>query len=209
MFLNSGFFQETDWYTMNQYERKVFDFLLGYRGNEAHFNAISSGTNRDKTDTKNTLDSMLEKQIITKRIDGKFTIYKINHDYKDAILMMLEVYESRIKNYEVEIIKSLKYLNDKKLFVRDLKFVNKTIKNNVKGIVRFTKAIIDVASTVAYIEVFMKLDNEQTKTVRDIQKMAFQTARMTTDRLFDEHIKDQPNLSIYLEFEIPILFTNA
>jgi len=194
---------------MNQYEKRIFDHLLGCNGNEDHFNSISRGTNTDRTDTKNTLDSMLKKQIITKRPDGKFTIYKINHDYKDAVLMMLEIYESRIKNYEDEIIKSLKYLKNKKLFVRDLKFVNKPIKNNVEGIVRFTKAIIDISSTVGYIEVFMKLDSEHAKTVRDIQKTAYHTARKTTDRFFDEHTIDQPNLSTYLEFEIPILFTIA
>ena len=194
---------------MNQYERKVFDFLLGSRDNEAHFNAISGGTKRDKTDTKTTLDSMLDKQIITKRKDGKFIIYKINHDYKDTVLMMFELYDSRIENYEDEIKKYLKYLKRKRLFVKDLKFVNKKIKNNIDGIFRFTKAIIDITSRVAYAEVFMKLDNEQTKTVRDIQKTAFQTARRIIDKLFAEHIEDKSNLSIYLEFEIPILFTIA
>jgi len=209
MFLNNGFFEETDKYTMNTYERKVFDFLRSFRGNEAHFNAISSGTKRDKTDTKTTLDSMIDQQIITKRKDGKFIIYKINPNYKDTFPEILENYKSRIKNYEDEIIKSLEYLKRKKLFVKDLKFADKTIKNNIDGIIRFTKGIIDIASTMGYFEVFMKLDNEQTKTVRDIQKTAFQTARRIIDRLYAEHVKEKSNLSIYLQFEIPILFTIA
>jgi len=77
MFLNNGFFEETDKYTMNTYERKVFDFLRSFRGNEAHFNAISSGTKRDKTDTKTTLDSMIDQQIITKRKDGNLSSTKL------------------------------------------------------------------------------------------------------------------------------------
>lgn len=194
---------------MDQYERKVHDFLYNCKNNESHFNAIVRGTKRDKTDTKNTLDSMIEKQILTKRKEGRFTIYKINHNYSDAILIMLDTYKARIKNYEEEIMKSLKYLKNKKLFIKDLKFVNKTIKNNVKGVVKFTKAILDISSTLGYIEVFMKLDNEQTKVVKNIQKTAFQTARNAIDRLADEHIKDQPNLSTYLELEIPMLFTIA
>jgi len=194
---------------MNQYEKRVFDFLLNQRGNEAHFNEIARGTKTDKTDTKNALDSMLEKQILTKRKDSKYVIYKINHNYKDVILMLLDGYESKIKNYEDEITKSLNYLKNRKIFSRDLKFVNKTIKNNVEGIVRFTKAIIDIASTVGYIEVFMKLDDEYSKTIRDIQKSAFHTVKKITDRFFKEHTKDQPNLSTYLELEMPILFTIA
>ncbi|MBM3904018.1 MAG: hypothetical protein FJ357_02615 [Thaumarchaeota archaeon] len=103
---------------MNTYERKVFDFLRSFRGNEAHFNAISSGTKRDKTDTKTTLDSMIDQQIITKRKDGKFIIYKINPNYIDTFPEILVNYKSRIKNYEDEIIKSLEYLKRKKLFVK-------------------------------------------------------------------------------------------
>lgn len=195
---------------MNEHEKRIFDYLRECHRTESHYNKITKDVKIDKTDAKNALESLISKNILLKRKEGKYTIYRINRDYQDVTLLYLESYESRIKNYEEEINKSITYLKNKKIFSRDLKFTNKTIKNNMEGFVRFTKAIIDITSTVGYIEVLINLkDEEHSKKVRDIQKKAFQTVKKTTDRFFSEHMEDQPNLSTYLEFEIPILFVVA
>lgn len=195
---------------MNDHEKKVFDYLRECNRTEAHYNRIVSGVKKiDRTDAKNALESLTKRRILLKRKQGKFVIYGINRDYQDVTLQYIEHYESQIKGYEDEINKSINYLTNKKLFSRDLKFVNKTIKNNTEAFVRFTKAIIDIASTVGYIEVSLNLDDEHSKRVREIQKTAFQTARKITDRFFYEHMDDQPNLSTYLAIEMPVMFTIA
>jgi predicted transcriptional regulator len=164
----------------------------------------------DKTDAKNALESLVKKNMVNSNKDGKYIIYKINTEYNDVILSYLDLYEDKIKNYEEEIKKSIIYLKNRKLFSRDLKFTNKTIKNNAEAIVRFTKATIDIASTVKYIEIFMEMkDGEYSQKIKNIQELALRTAKTNMDKFVSQHEKDQPNLSIYLEFEIPILFTNA
>jgi hypothetical protein len=164
----------------------------------------------DKTDAKNALESLVKKGKVNSNKDGKYIIYKINTEYNDVILSDLDSYEDRIKNYEKEMIISIDYLNNKKLFSRDLKFTNKTIKNNAEAFVRFTKAIIDIASTVKYIEIFMEMkDDEYSQKIKNIQELALRTAKTNMDNFVSQHEQDKKHLSIYLQLEIPILFTIA
>lgn len=191
---------------MNKHEIKIFDYLNKCDGHESYLNDIARHLAIDKSDALDALKSLTSDGVLVKRKEGKKIIYQTNPNYRDHLLELLDNYKSRLEHYEEEINKSIRYLKNKKLFSKDTKFRNKTIRENVEAIIRYSKAIMDVITQIRYIEIFSTLDTSHLEKTLIIQRKAFGTLKDALVRFKSGHMDEQQVLSTYLEFQIPVLY---